>query len=138
MAYDDTVRLLWSLQASGIGTTISGNGNSGAWSSANPSQESAIEFRWADDLALFVFVASITSTPTLKAQIDVYDDLGNLFPSVAATANITAAGAAAPVYIGRHGGATAATFVVLPSWGRVSWTCSGGSCVGTEIALYAR
>jgi len=71
-------------------------------------------------------------------QIDGYDDLGNLFPAIAATANITAAGAAAPVYVGRHGAGSAAQFVVLPMWGRVSWTCTGGSVTGTEIALWGR
>jgi hypothetical protein len=136
-ATNQSVFQIWSLASSGLGTTISGNGNSGAFSAANPSQESAIDFRWTDDLALFVFVTSITSTPTLKVQVDAFDDQGNLFPNLAATANIVAAGAAAPVYIGRHGGA-AGNFVVLPGWGRVSWTCSGGSCVGTEISLWAR
>jgi hypothetical protein len=136
-ATNQSVFQIWGLNSSGLGTTISGNGNSGTWSAANPSQETAIDFRWTDDLALFVFVTSITSTPTLKVQIDTYDDLGNLFPNLAATANITAAGAAAPVYIGRHGGGTT-SFVVLPAWGRVSWTCSGGTCVGTEISLWAR
>ncbi len=80
---------------------------------------------------------AITSSPTLKVQVDGYDDLGNLFPALVATANITGAGAAVPVYAGKHGG-TAATFVVLPQWGRVSWTCSGGSVTGTEIALWGR
>lgn len=137
MAYDDSVRLIWSLAASGIGTTISAAGNSGAWSASNPDQESAIDFRWTDDLALFVYVTSVTTTPTLKVQLDGYDDQGNLIPALAATANITAAGAATPVYVGRHGGASG-LFVVLPAWGRVSWTCSGGSCNGTEISLWAR
>ncbi len=137
MAYDDSVRLLWSLTASGIGTTISGAGNSGGWSAANPNLESAIDLRLTDDLALFVSVASITTTPTLKVQLDVFDDAGNLFLAVAATANITAAGSAAPVYVGRHGGATG-LFVVLPAWGRISWTCTGGSCNGVEISLWAR
>jgi len=136
-ATNQSVFQLWSLASSGLGTTISGNGNSGAWSAANPSAESAIDFRWTDDIALFVFVTSITTTPTLKVQIDAFDDLGNLFPALAATANIVAAGAAAPVYIGRHGGGTT-SFVVLPAWGRVSWTCSGGICNGVEIALWAR
>lgn len=137
MAYDDTVRLLWSLTTSGVGTTISAAGNSGSWSATNPNAESAIDFRWTDDLALFVFVTSITTTPTLKVNVDAFDDQGNLFPALASTANITGAGAAAPVYIGRHGGASG-NFVVLPAWGRVSWTCSGGTCVGVEISLWAR
>lgn len=134
---NQSVFLLWSLASSGLGTTISAAGNSGSWSSTNPSAESAIDFRWTDDLALLVNVTSITSTPTLKVSVDAFDNQGNLYAAVAATANITGAGAAAPVYIGRHGGASG-NFVVLPGWGRVSWTCSGGSCVGTEINLWAR
>lgn len=137
MAYDDSVRVIWSLAASGLGTTISGAGNSGAWSPSNPNAETLIDFRWTDDLALLVSVTSVTSAPTLKVSVDAYDDQGNLFPGIAATANITGAGSASPVYIGRHGGATG-LFVVLPSWGRVSWTCTGGSAVGTEISLWAR
>lgn len=137
MAYDDSVRLIWSLTASGIGTTISGAGNSGTWSAANPNQESALDLRHTDDLALLVYVTGITSSPTLKVQLDVFDDAGNLFTAVAATANITGTGAAAPVYVGRHGGASG-NFVVLPAWGRVSWTCSGGSTTGTEISLWGR
>lgn len=136
-ATNQSVFLLWSLASSGLGTTISGAGNSGSWSGANPSQESAVDFRWVDDLALFVNVTSITSTPTLKVNVDGYDDQGNLFAALASTANIVAAGAAAPVYIGRHGGASG-NFVVLPAFGRVSWTCSGGTCNGVEITLWAR
>ena len=64
------------LVAAGLLPGASSAGNSGAWTNTNPSQESAIDFRWTDDLALLVFVASITSTPTLKVQIDAFDDLG--------------------------------------------------------------
>lgn len=140
---EQPVRLIWSLAASGIGTTIAGAGNSGNWQTPGPppwtpNNETPLDLRWADDLALFVYVGGITSTPTLKVQIDGYDDLGNLFPQISGTPSaITAAGAAAPVYIGRHGGA-AGLFVVLPSWGRVSWTCTGGTATGVEIALFAR
>ena len=136
-ATNQSVFLLWSLASSGLGTTISGAGNSGSWSSTNPSAESAIDFRWTDDLALFVNVTGITSTPTFKVNVDAFDDQGTVFAAVASTANITGAGAAAPVYIGRHGGASG-NFVVLPAWGRVSWTCSGGSVTGVEITLWAR
>lgn len=137
MAFDDSVRLIWSLTAAGPATTISAAGNSGPYTPSAPNARTAVDLRRVDDLALFVYVTSITTTPALKVQLDGYDDQGNLFAALAATANITAAGAAAPVYIGRHGGA-AGNFVVLPEWGRVSWTCSGGSCNGVEIALYGR
>jgi hypothetical protein len=139
MAEDRPGKLIWSLANSGPATTLSGAGNSGGWSNTGltPNALTALDLRFVDDLALYVFVTSITSAPTFKVQIDGYDDLGNLFPAIAATANITAAGAAVPVYIGKHGGATT-NFVVLPLWGRVSWTCSGGSVNGVEIALWGR
>src|SRR5579859_5530242 len=126
MPENEPAKLIWSLANTGL-TAISGAGNSGGWSSAGttPNALSNLDLRFVDDLALYVFVGAITSTPTLKVQIDGYDDLGNLFPAIAATANITAAGAAAPVYVGRHGAGSAAQFVVLPMWGRVSWTCTG-------------
>lgn len=139
MTERDPARLIWSLANAGPATTISGAGNSGPWSDTNPTPNAltALDLRFTDDLALYVFVTAITSTPTFKVSIDGYDDLGNLFPALAATANIVAPGAAAPVYIGRHGGASG-NFVVLPQWGRVSWTCTGGSVTGTEIALWGR
>jgi hypothetical protein len=139
MSEDKPAKLIWSLASAGPATTISGAGNSGGWSAAGPTpnQLSNLDLRFVDDLALYVYVTSVTTTPTFKVSIDGYDDLGNLFPAIAATANITAAGAAAPVYVGKHGGGTA-SFVVLPMWGRVSWTCTGGSVNGTEIALWGR
>jgi len=136
-ATNQSAFLLWSLAPSGLGTTISAAGNSGAWSAANPSAESPVDFRWVDDLALLVNVTGITSSPTFKVNVDVFDDQGNVYAAVASTANITGAGAAAPVYIGRHGGASG-NFVVLPAWGRVSWTCTGGSVTGVQINLWGR
>jgi hypothetical protein len=135
----DPAKLIWSLSNSGIGTTISGSGNSGSWSDTNPTPNAltALDLRFTDDLALYVYVTGVGSSPTFKVSIDGYDDLGNLFPALAATANITGTGAAAPVYIGRHGGGST-SFVVLPQWARVSWTCTGGSVSGVEIAIWGR
>jgi hypothetical protein len=137
------VRRIWSLSGSALGTTIAGAGNSGSWP-APPYQQSQlnnmtpVDLRYVDDLALLVSVGAIVSTPSLKVQVDGYDDDGNLYPAISGVpAAITAAGSAVPVYIGRHGG-TAGLFVVLPSWGRLSWTCTGGSCTGVEISLYGR
>jgi hypothetical protein len=134
---ENPARLCWSLTNSGIGTTISGAGNSGGWSSMNPSLESLFDLRFIDDIGLYVWVGSVASSPSLKVQIDGYDDLGNMIPALAATSAITTAGPAAPVYVGKHGG-TAGNFIVLPSWGRVSWTCTGGSCSGVEISIIGR
>jgi hypothetical protein len=137
MSRETPAQILWSLVPSGLGSTISGAGNSGNWSSANPAAETMIDLRFIDDLGLYVYVTGITSSPTLKVQLDGYDDQGNLFANLAATANITGAGAAAPVYVGKHGSQTGA-FIVLPPWGRISWTCTGGTCTGVGICLIAR
>ena len=139
MTERDPAKLIWSLSGSGTGTTISGSGNSGGWSNTGitPNQLSGLDLRFADDLALYVYAGGVTGSPSFKVSIDGYDDLGNLFPALAATASITGTGAAAPVYIGRHGGGSG-SYVVLPQWGRVSWTCTGGSVTGAEIALWAR
>lgn len=140
MPEDKPAKVIWSLAYSGLGTTISGAGNSGGWSNTGttPNQLTNLDLRFVDDMALYVFVTSVTTTPTFKVQIDGYDDLGNLAaPALAATANIVAAGAAVPVYVGKHGGASG-NFVVLPAWGRVSWTCTGGSVNGVEIVLWGR
>jgi hypothetical protein len=139
MTERDPAKLIWSLANAGPATTLSGPGNSGGWSNAGitPNQLSNLDLRFVDDLALYVYVAGVTSSPTFKVQVNGYDDTGNLFPALGATANITGTGAAAPVYIGRHGGA-AGSYVVLPMWGQVAWTCTGGSVTGVEIALWGR
>jgi hypothetical protein len=141
---DGPVKILWSLAAN-LGGTIAAAGNSGSWQGAGPGNtlpavdnETPVDLRLIDDLALYVFVTAIVSSPSLTVQIDGYDDQGNLFPAISGTpAAITAAGHAAPVYIGKHGG-TAGSYVVLPLWGRVSWAISGGSVTGTEICLLGR
>jgi hypothetical protein len=70
-------------------------------------------------------------------QLDVYDDAGNLYLQLIKTASLSGAGSAGPVYGGLHGGA-ASSYLVLPRWGRVSWTCTGGSVAGADITLYGR
>jgi hypothetical protein len=137
-------RILWSLAASGIGTTISGSGNSGGWEGAGPGDilpqadfETAVDLRDIQDVALLVNVGGITSSPAFQVQLDVYDDAGNVYLQLIKTASLAAAGSAAPVYGGLHGGA-ASSYLVLPSWGRVSWTCTGGTVTGTSILLYGR
>jgi hypothetical protein len=139
MPEDKPAKVIWSLAYSGLGTTIGGAGNSGGWSNTGttPNQLTNLDLRFVDDLALYVFVGSIVTAPSLTVKVDGYDDLGNLIPNLASTTAITAAGAATPVYVGKHGGA-AGNFVVLPAWGRVSWTCTGGSVNGAEIVLWGR
>lgn len=142
--YYPFAKLLWSLAASGIGTTISGSGNSGGWQGAGAGDllpqvdfESAVKLRDVLDVALFVNVGAVTSTPAFQVQLDLFDGQGNLYAQVLKTASLSAAGAATPVYAGLHGG-SASSYLLLPEWGRVSWTCTGGTVTGTEIALWGR
>jgi hypothetical protein len=137
-------RILWSLAGSGLGTTISGSGNSGGWGGNGPGDilpeadfESAVDLRDIEDVALFVHVGGVTSSPAFLVQLDVFDDDGNLYLQVMKTASLSAAGSAVPVYAGLHGG-TASSYLLPPSWGRVSWTCTGGTVTGTAITLYGR
>ena len=135
----DSVRLIWSLAASGLGTTLSASGNSGGWSNVNVNAESLLDLRWTDDLSIMVSAAAIVSTPTLTVALDGYDDQGNLFPGLVKVTALTAAGSAATqIASGGSHAPTAGTYIVFPSWGRISWTCTGGSTTGTEIAVYAR
>lgn len=135
-------KILWSLAGSGLGTTIAGAGNSGSWAGLGagdilPPPETAVDLRDIQDVALLVNVGAITSSPAFLVQLDLYDDAGDLYLQVLKTASLTAAGSAAPVYGGLHGGA-ASSYLVLPRWGRVSWTCTGGTVTGTSITLYGR
>lgn len=137
MAFDDSVRLIWSLSSSGLSTTISGSGNSGGWSAANPNHESDVDLRWTDDVWLSVSAAGGAGT-SLKVLLNAYDDLGTLFGGTAGLLPVTLAAApgSAVAFGGRHGGGGGSYFV-LPAWGQISWTISG-SMTGVEIALYAR
>jgi hypothetical protein len=137
-------KVLWSLAASGLGTTISGSGNSGTWGGAGSgdwpplvSAETPVDLRNVQDVALLVYVGAVTSSPSFLVQLDVYDDAGNLYVQLIKTATLAGAGAAAPVYGGLHGGA-ASSYLVFPRWGRVSWTCTGGTVTGVSIFLYGR
>ena len=133
----DSVRLIWSLAASGIGTTIAAAGNSGGWSNANVNAESALDLRWTDDLTIMAACTGITSTPTLSVFLDLYDDQGNLYAAVGTGPVVTAANTGKLASFGSHA-PTSSLYLALPSWGRISWTCTGGSTTGTEIAVYGR
>lgn len=136
--YGKQARLLWSLAASGLGTTISAAGNSGSysWPPAASNPRSAIDLRQVTDVALYITVAGVTSTPSLNVYLDTYDDLGNLFAQQLKTAAAITAAGSTVLAGGMHGPSSA--YLILPEWARVSWTCSGGSATGCEIALYGR
>jgi hypothetical protein len=137
-------KILWSLASSGLSTTISAAGNSGDWEGTGAGDilpetdfETAVDLRDIQDVALFVNVGGITSSPAFQVQLDLYDDAGSVYLQVLKTASLSGSGSAAPVYGGLHGG-SASSYLVLPSWGRVSWTCTGGTVTGTSILLYGR
>jgi hypothetical protein len=137
-------KLLWSLTASGLGTTIAAAGNSGGWAGGGPgdwppavSAETPVDLRDIQDVVLMVTVGGVTGTPAFVVDLDVYDDQGNLFAAVLSTASLAAAGSKTAAG-GLHGG-SASSYLVLPQWGRVSWSgLSSASVTGTEIALYGR
>ena len=140
-------KLLWSLVASGIGTTIAGNGASNGWQGNEPgdwppaySQETAIDLRDVEDIALMINVAAITGSPSLSVAVNGYDDQGNELPNlIETTAAITAAGM---TYVGPAGlhGVAAGSYLVLPRWAQVAWQFSGSSSSlnGVEISLIGR
>lgn len=136
-------KIVWSLAATSIGTTLTATGNSGNWESNTAgagdwpqavSWRTPVDLREITDVTLMVSVGGVTSTPSLVASLDVYDDQGNLYPAVLSTAALTAAGVKTAAG-GLHGGSA---YLVLPEWGRVSWTLTGGTVTGTEIVLYGR
>lgn len=135
MAFDDSVKLIWSLTASGTGTTITTSGNSGSYSAANGNARTVVDLRRADDVWLSVIAAGGAGT-SATVQIDGYDDQGNLFAQLLKVQLASAPGNAV-AFGGRHAGGGSSTFLVLPEWGRVSWALTG-SMTGVEIALYAR
>lgn len=136
--YAPSSRLIWSLAAAGEGTTITGANNSGGFT-PGVNLASAVDLRDVTDVWLSAFVAGTVSgaAPSLVANLDVYDDQGNLFPAVLSTAAITT-GTGVGQYAcgGLHTGG--AKSLVLPAWGRVSWAPGTGTFPQTQIALYAR
>lgn len=137
-------KLLWSLTGSGPGTALSAAGNSGNWAGngaghlyPQASAETAVDLRDATDVVLMVTVGGITGSPAFVVSLDIYDDQGNVFPAVLSTASLAAAGSKT-VTGGLHGG-SASTYLVLPRWGRVSWTgLTSASVTGTQISLFGR
>jgi|SRR5580704_7301789 hypothetical protein len=145
-ALGDRAALIWSLAGSGLGTTISANGNSGAYAAnTDYAYRTPVDLRWTDDLTITAYVAGAVTgtTPSLTVQLGFYDDQGNLFqPSTLKLTAITAqsnATTAQFLAVGRHAG-SAGTYIALPEWGQIAWTVTGTTPVfnQVEIAVYAR
>jgi hypothetical protein len=142
MAYDDSARLIWSSSQSGAGTTISGAGNSGAYSATPTNIRSAVDLRRVDDIWLSVNATAGAGT-TLKVQVNFFDDQGNLFQFITGTTpllgvSVASAPGQAIAFAGRHGGGGSGNYVVPSEWGQVAWTIGASSMTGVEIALYGR
>jgi hypothetical protein len=121
------------------GTTLTTAGNSGGWSNV-PNAESAVDLRYVDDLSVLAYVTTVTgTTPALNVQLDVFDDLGNLVLQVGKlAAALTTSGTSGMFSVGKHAGTGQ---VVLPAWGRISWTVGGTASptfTGVEISVFGR
>lgn len=140
--YDSRSRLLWRLSTmpGGPGTTLTASSATAAYSTANPNAATPIDLRFTTDLALMVYVTGAVSgtTPSLVVSLGTYDAAGNLFPSVLATAAITATATGKAAYGGLFSGGSSQ--IVYPEWGQVSWALTGTtpSFAGVEISLYGR
>lgn len=144
-------RVVWSLTASGLGTTITAAGNSGGYTAASPTVLNApnartpVDLRYVDDIWLScIATGAVTgTTPSLVVSLGMFDDLGNLFPTLLAVPAVTTAGSAGAkvAFAGKHGtGGGASAYLVPSEWGQVAWTVSGTtpSFSGVEITLYGR
>lgn len=128
-------RVLWNLTGSGTSTTLSGAG------SANSGAINLIDI---SDVWLAVTVAGTPTgtTPTLDVGLDVQDPDGNWYPTVAKITQLTTSAGRGSAYAGLHMPNVASTSaaLVLPSYGRVTWTLGGTNPVypQTSIALMGR
>ena len=142
MGYDLEGKLLWSLSGSGLGTAISGAGNSGPWLPAgNPPPysygRSALDLQRTSDLLITMFCA--TAGTTMSVTINGFDDQGNLIGPLLTAGPMTASGAAGAKFFsgGRHGTGGTNSYVVFPLFGQVAWTATG-SFTGVEICVFSQ
>ncbi len=136
MSFDDSVRLIWSLTSNLPATSVTTSGNSGSYTAtpAPGNPRTAVDLRRVDDVWLSVNATAGSGTAA-TVQLDGYDDQGNLFAQLLKVTLASAPGQAV-AYAGRHGGG-AASFLVLPEYGRISWALTG-TMTGVEIALFGR
>lgn len=127
--YQPIPKALWDNASAGVGTTITGNGTSGA---------TLISLHDVTDLVLSVTVgAPGGSSPTLLVQVDMQDAAGNWITQVVKTASITGAGTVV-AYGGLH---SSSPGIVLTRLARVAWTIGGSggpSFPGVAICLAGR
>lgn len=128
-------RVLWNLSSAGAGTTLSG---------AATTSSAVINLIDVSDVWLAVTVTGIPTgtSPTLDVGLDVQDADGNWYPTVAKIAQLTGTAGRGSAYAGLHmpNVTTTSAALVLPSFGRVTWTLGGTTPVypQTSIALIGR
>lgn len=128
-------RVLWNLTGSNAPQTLSASGNSGA----TPINLIDISDVW---LAVNVTGTPTGTTPTLDVGLDVQDPDGNWYPTVVKITQLTTSAGQGRAYAGLHmpNVTTTSAGLVLPSYGRVTWTLGGTTPVypQTSIALVGR
>jgi hypothetical protein len=135
--YNPVPRTLWDLASSGLGTTLTVNGNSGT---------RLVDLLDVTDvwLSLWVTGTPTGTTPTLAAQVDIQDPDGNWFAALAKTTTVNAAAAGASAVAGLHmpnaASGSASVAWPLPRWCRVAWVLTGTTPVfpQTSICLTGR
>lgn len=122
-------RILWNLKTTpGLSTTLTTSGYSGPIALADVTDV------W---LGVYVTGTATGSSPTLDVQLDFTDPDGNSFPQAAKITQLTSA----PNYTSVSAGLHVAGGLVLPQYGRISWTVGGtGSPTwpGVSISLTGR
>jgi hypothetical protein len=128
-------RVLWNLGGAGPGTTLSG----AATTSSPVISLGDISDVW---LAVNVQGTPTGTTPTLDVGLDVQDIDGNWFPLAAKIVQLTTAAGRGSAYAGLHMPTVASTSaqIVLPLYGRITWTLGGTTPVypQTSICLIGR
>jgi hypothetical protein len=128
-ALNNPARILWNLKTTpGQTQTLTASGNSGL-----------ITLMEVTDVWLGVYVTGTATgtSPTLDVQLDLGDPDGNWFPQAAKITQLTSS----PNYTSVSAGLHVAGGLVLPRYGRITWTVGGtGSPTwpGVSISLIGR
>lgn len=129
---------IWNLSGSGEGNLITVNGSSdpSGWQ-PNSSPHSNVDLRDIADVWLAVSVSAISGAgASLQVQLDLFDNDGNVYPAALQLAAALTATGTASIAGGLH---VATKALVLPEWGRVSWTVAGSSPqITAQISLFGR